>query len=124
MKKKYFLLFILFFSINAISEDINLYKYYQTDQIIPKRKTPHYIVYIKNNDPCIYAYNIKNNEETRFCEMGNTGLNLERDYPTIYPVNLTLRLGVFSFTVAAPWNEQKCEIFLPKNRLTCEPTGK
>ncbi|TDO99759.1 hypothetical protein DFP79_0762 [Marinomonas balearica] len=115
--------FLIFFSIGVFADDIDQYRYYQTDQILPKRKSAHYIVYIKNNDPCIYTYNLREKKTVRFCEMGDSGLNLERNYPSIYPVDLTLRLGGFDFKVAAPWSEQKCQIYFPRMKLTCEPTG-
>lgn len=101
----------------------NNFRYYQVDKNIPNGKGPFYAVYIKNNDPCIFVDDITEKTTHRFCKMGNSGFDLEKDYPSIYPVEMRMS-GSFHFYVAAPWNEQKCEIYLPRLRLTCKPTGK
>ena len=101
----------------------NNFRYYQTDKSLPNGKGPFYAIYIKKDDPCIFVDDLKEKTTHRFCKMGDSGLNLETDYPSIYATEMHLG-GYFYFYVAAPWSEQKCKIYLPRLELTCEPTGK
>ena len=121
----YILLSIITFSAysNEI-ENISEYRYYQIDKDLPNGKGPFYAVYIKKNDPCIFIYNYRKDSTLRLCEMGESGLNLERDFPSIYPVEMKLFGGTFNFYVAAPWNEQECKIEFPENEVTCKSTGR
>lgn len=107
----------------AMTMDTDTLRYYQTNNIVPNGKKPHYTAYITNNNPCIFIKFLQEDTTKEFCEMGNSKLNLKRDFPTIYPINIRLSGSSLYFTVAAPWNEQKCEIFFPTKSINCEPTG-
>ena len=113
---KYFFCFFCFFAFTASADDIDEYRYYSNDG--------SYMAYIKKNDNCVYGGSIKKGIMKQYCEMDKSGLNLKKDYPTIYATNLLLAFGRLSFIVAAPWGEQKCKINLHKNNISCEPTGK
>ena len=106
------------------TDKIQEYRYYQIDKDLPNGKGPFYAIYIMKNDPCIFIDDYRKNSTLKLCEMADSGLNLERDSPSIYPVEMKYFAGTFSFIVAAPWNEQECNISFPKLILTCEPTGK
>ncbi|GAB6263050.1 hypothetical protein PSSHI_32940 [Photobacterium sp. R1] len=51
-------------------------------------------------------------------------LNLEKNYPTIYPTRISFDGANLFFLVAAPWAEQKCRIHLEREEIQCESTGK
>ena len=122
--KKWIALALLMSSFSVVAGDINNYRYYQIDKDLPNGKGPFYAVYIKKNDPCIFIDDYRKDSTLRLCKMGESGLNLERDYPSIYPVEMKLFGGTFNFYVAAPWNEQECKIEFPEKEITCEPTGR
>ncbi|AEF55506.1 hypothetical protein [Marinomonas posidonica] len=122
--KKLLLILLLLQVFNIKAESIDDYYYYQVDKMGAVDEKYSYVVYLKKGDPCIHVNNIKKNINKRFCETGNENLNLYKNFPTIYATNFNLSSSRFYYTVAAPWAEQRCEIYLPKNRLTCEPTGK
>ncbi|MEP7730714.1 hypothetical protein [Marinomonas primoryensis] len=111
-------------SFSSFGLDISNYRYYQINKDLPNGKGPFYVVYIKKDDPCIFVDKIKDKTTHRFCRMGDSELDLEKNHPSIYPILMQLFGSRFSFVVAAPWNEQQCEIYLPRMELTCEPTGK
>lgn len=111
-------------SLSVSAEDIAKYRYYQTDNIIPEGRDAYFAAYIKNNNPCIFVKDIRENNTLEFCQMGDSGLNLKSDYPSIYPSRLRMSGTTLYFIVAAPWNEQKCKISFPHNQIQCEPTGK
>ena len=102
--------------------DIKDVRFYQTDNIVPNGREPHYEAYIKNNDPCIFVNNLRENTIEKYCKLDESGYDLEVNYPSVYPVDLRLSGSSLYFIAAAPWNEQKCEIFFPKKSITCEPT--
>ncbi|QUJ69390.1 hypothetical protein KDD30_21735 (plasmid) [Photobacterium sp. GJ3] len=114
---------LLVFSFESIADEISNYRYYQ---IWPTRPSSSEIgsVYIKKDDPCIIVYNKKKNSRKRYCQMGDSQLNLEKSYPTIYPTRLSFDGANLSFLVAAPWAEQKCKIHLGREEIQCESTGK
>ena len=122
--KKWIALALLMSSFSVVAEDINNYRYYQTDNIFPKRENARFAVYIKSDNPCIFLKNNKDNSIEEFCQMGDSGLNLKDDYPSIYPADLRQSGASLYFIVAAPWNEQECEIFFPEKSITCESTGR
>jgi hypothetical protein len=107
---------ILLLSFSVYADDVSLYKFYANDG--------SYMAYIKKNDPCIYAGYIKENDIRKYCEMGSSNINLQKNSPSVYVSRFSLFGPYLDIIVAAPWNEQECEIYLPKNRLTCESTGK
>ena len=122
--KKWIILALLVSSFSVVADDISNYKHYQIDSNISDGRGPFYAVYIKNDNPCIIAKNFKDASTTEYCKMGNSGLDLKRDHPSIYPSDLTISALTLSFIVAAPWNEQKCEIYFPEKSITCESTGR
>ncbi|AWX98952.1 hypothetical protein A8139_02275 [Marinomonas primoryensis] len=118
MKNVFYFFIFSFLSFKVNSEGIRDYKYYQMDY------SERYAVYVKKSDPCINVEALNKGTVKRFCEMGDSELNLEKDALSIY-VSRPIIIGPFlNFIVAAPWNEQKCRIDLDKNTVTCEPTGK
>lgn len=114
---------VISFNLMAV-EKISDYKYYQSDNFEYGEKKISYIAYIKTDDPCIYIKDIKMDNTTRFCKMGNSNIDLENDSVSVYPVRLSLFGGYLKFTIAAPWDEQKCQIDLYKKSINCESTGK
>ncbi len=60
----------------------------------------------------------------RYCNMGNSGVNLETSSPSAYATEFVFNGVNLRFIMAAPWNEQKCKIDLDDNSIFCEPTGK
>ena len=108
----------------AVAIDIKDVRFYQTDNIVPNGRTPHYSVYIKNDNPCIFVDDLRKSRTTEYCDIEGTDYNFKNDFPSIYPINLRLSGASLYFIVAAPWDEQKCEIFFPENSITCESTGK
>jgi hypothetical protein len=50
----------------------------------------------------------------RFCKLGSSGLNLEKDYPSVYVIDLTNNGGEVNFIAAAPWSELQCNIDIDK----------
>ena len=122
--KKWITLALLISSFSVVADDINQYKYFQTDNIVPNGRAPHYEAYIKNNDPCIFVNNLRENTIEKYCKLDESGYDLEVNYPSVYPVDLRLSGSSLYFIAAAPWNEQKCEIFFPKKSIICESTGR
>ncbi|WP_299495108.1 hypothetical protein [uncultured Shewanella sp.] len=118
------LLFLLLIPLYSMAGNIDNYKYYQTDNIISNNSSPYYAAYIKNDNPCIFIKDFKKDKVQEFCQMGESPFNLKRDAPSIYPTRMYLLGSTLFFNVAAPWNEQKCEIYLPDSSITCESTGK
>jgi hypothetical protein len=106
------------FSVCVKADDISEYRYYQTSM------SGSYLAYLKKDDACVYAGDLEGNDIRKYCKMGNSGLNLKTDSPTIYAAVFTLELSSLSFTVAAPWNEQKCIVSMSKNTIVCESTGR
>lgn len=112
----------MFSSHDLLADDIFEYNYFQLWQSSPTEKVRGR-VYIKRNDPCIFVDNFKKDKTTRFCKLGTSGLDLERDYPSIYVVSPSLLLDSVTFYVAAPWNEQKCKFDILNSTIICEGTG-
>lgn len=109
------------FSNNVLN--LNDIIYYQSNYD-SESKSEDLIAYITKQDPCISVINLDDNKTKRYCEMGNSGINLEKEYPTAYVLKLYVSPISVSFIVAAPWNEQKCKILAFHEKITCEPTGK
>jgi hypothetical protein len=116
--KKIVLMIVFSLSINVRADDISHYRYYETN------RSESYLVYLKKNDPCIHAGYIKENDMYRYCEMGDSGINLEESAPSAYATEFTFNGVSVNFIMAAPWNEQKCRIDLDENSIFCEPTGR
>jgi hypothetical protein len=114
MKMIFLLMLLLPYLANA--DDVSLYKFYANDG--------HFIAYLKKNDPCVYAGYIKEGDIHRYCEMGDSGINLEKNNPTAYATNFTFKGASIHFIMAAPWNEQECTISMSRKKITCKPTGK
>ncbi|MGB0944580.1 MAG: hypothetical protein ACPGUE_19395 [Marinomonas sp.] len=114
----------LLFPLHLSAESMENYRFYQTDNIIPDNNSPYFSAFIKKNNPCIFVKDLKKNTTHEYCKMGNSGLDLKRDTPSIYPTRVYILGSTLFFNVAAPWNEQRCEIFLGDKSITCEPTGK
>ncbi|WP_299494362.1 hypothetical protein [uncultured Shewanella sp.] len=114
---------LLVVSFSACSDDISNYKYYQIDSNISDGKGPFYAVYIKNDNPCIFIKDFKKKQTQEFCQMGDSPFDLKRDSPSIYPTQMKISAFTLHFIVAAPWNEQKCEISLIRKSISCESTG-
>lgn len=124
MKTKFIpILLFIGFSVEAYADDINQYRYYQIWQGRPSGADKG-SVYIKKDDPCITVYNKKNQSRKRYCQMGDSQLNLEKNYPAIYPIRLSFDGANLSFLVAAHLAEKKCRIHLGREEIQCTPTGK
>ena len=122
--KEWITLVLLVSSISVVADDIIQYKYYQTDNIVPNKRAPYYAAFLKFDEPCLFVKDFRKNETQEYCQLGDSGLDLKRDYPSIYPVDMTISGLTLYFIVAAPWNEQECEIFFPKKSITCKSTGR
>ncbi|MBV7262783.1 hypothetical protein KCG43_12325 [Photobacterium sp. WH24] len=120
---KFIYMLILMLSIDVVADDVSNYRYYQNWQTRPNAKEKGSIS-IRKDDPCITVYNKKKQSRKRYCQMGDSQLNLEKSYPTIYPTRLSFDGANLSFLVAAPWAEQKCRVHLGREEIQCEPTGK
>lgn len=114
---------ILLCSMTVYADDISNYRYYQMWQSSPN-SMDRGSVYLRKDDPCITVFNKKNDSRKRYCQMKPSQLNLENDYPTIYPTEINFDGANLFFYVAAPWAEQKCSIDLPNEEIQCDPTGK
>lgn len=114
---------LLFSSTYIYAEGIEDYEYYQAWKELPEDESMG-VVYIKSDDPCIILANKSKGTKKRFCELLPSKLNLESDYPTIFPYMLQFDGVVLEFFVVAPWNEQKCKIDLNEEVIHCESTGK
>ncbi|WP_330960246.1 hypothetical protein [Photobacterium sp. 53610] len=124
MKNKFILILLsIGFSVEAYADDINQYRYYQIWQGRPSGADKG-SVYIRKDDPCITVYNKNKDSRKRYCQMGSSQLNLEKEYPTIYPTMMRFDGANLYFLVAAPWAEQKCKIHLGREDIQCESTGK
>lgn len=113
----------LIMSFPLMADDVTNYKFYQTDNYVPNGREPFYAAYIKNDSPCIFIKDIKKDKTQEFCQMGDTPFDLKRDTPSVYPIQMTISAFTLHFIVAAPWNEQKCEIDLIESNISCESTG-
>ncbi|MCM0148678.1 hypothetical protein KCN56_08915 [Photobacterium galatheae] len=109
-------------SVEAYADDINQYRYYQIWQGRPSGADKG-SVFIKKDDLCITVYNKRENSQKRYCQMGSSQLNSEKEYPTTYPTMMSFDGAILYFYVAAPWNEQKCSIDLLSKEIQCEATG-
>ncbi|BES69274.1 hypothetical protein RE428_02920 [Marinobacter nanhaiticus D15-8W] len=70
------------------------------------------------------AVKVFGKSKTRYCELGDSNLNLERDSPTVYATDITVNVAGVRFIAAAPWNEQECAIDVYDEAITCTATGK
>ncbi|WP_299494179.1 hypothetical protein [uncultured Shewanella sp.] len=115
----------IFVTHSAFANDaltINNIVYYQSNYDY-KSKKEDIIAYVLKNDPCITVQVFPDGKSKRYCQMGESGLNLEKDSPTIYVTDLYVSPVSVSFTIAAPWNEQQCKIKAFANEINCKPTG-
>ena len=122
--KKWIALALLISSFSVVADQIGQYKYYQTDNIISEGRDAYYAAYIKNDNPCIFVKDLRENKTREYCKMGDSGLDLKNDYPSIYPSRVRITGTTLYFIVAAPWNEQSCKISFPHNLIQCESTGR
>jgi len=116
------LLLMVFLSHSVTATSITDFYVYQTDYDI-QTKQETFSAYLLKGEPCLTVSLFNNNEKTTYCEMDDSGLNLSKEFPTIYVQNLFVSGPNVYFNVVAPWNEQSCRIFVPKNKITCEATG-
>ncbi len=123
LKYLYFLILLLT-SNCAIAKVDEYYRYYQNSDKKFGEHEQNYSVYLKYDDPCFFIKKSTEKESKRFCEIGDSGLNLERDSVSIYPVDIVLFDDILSFIVAAPWNEQSCKMNIKTLNLSCKWTGK
>lgn len=117
-------IFVFIISLSVSAEEISKYRFYQTDNIIPEGREAYYAAFIKNDNPCIFVKDLRENKIQEYCKMGESGLDLKNDYPSIYPSRVRMTGTTLYFIVAAPWNEQKCKISFPHSLIQCESTGK
>lgn len=94
--------------------------FYQVNKLGPRDNKYTDAVYLKKNDPSIIVEDMPSKKQQRFCKMGDSGLDLEKEYPTIYATDFRIGGSKLHFIVAAPWNEQRCSIYLPRRT---EPTA-
>jgi len=99
---KLILLLSFFLPFSLVADQIDQYKYYQTDNIIPNKRSPYYAAFLKIDDPCLFVKDFRKNEIQEYCQMEDSGLDLRRDYPSIYPVDMTISGLTLYFIVAAP----------------------
>ncbi|WP_123636740.1 hypothetical protein [Marinobacter sp. R17] len=98
------------------------YKFYATDYRL-KSGIEHFAAYVIKSDPCI-TVDIFKGSKKRYCELGDSGINLERDAPSVYATDITVDISGVRFIAAAPWNEQECSIDVYSEEITCSATGK
>ena len=122
--KKWIILALLVSSFSVVANDLDNLKYYQTSNTQPGETNPSFAVFIKNNEACIFLKDFRDNSIKEFCQMGESPFNLKTDFPSVYPASMQMTRASLYFIVAAPWNEQECEIYFPEKSITCESTGK
>ncbi|NOH82468.1 hypothetical protein F0249_01495 [Vibrio sp. 03-59-1] len=110
-------------SLSAMANIDTSYRFYATDYSLNTKKE-RFAAYMLKSDPCINVKMFKSNEETRYCKLGESGLDLERDAPTVYAGWVNVDSSGVRFIAAAPWNGQKCHINIHKKTISCSPTGK
>lgn len=116
---------MMFMSIfSVLADDLDNLKYYQTSNTQPGETNPNFAVFIKNNEACIFLKDFRDNSIKEFCQMGESPFNLKTDFPSVYPASMQMTRASLYFIVAAPWNEQECEIYFPDKSITCESTGR
>ncbi|WP_299021968.1 hypothetical protein [uncultured Photobacterium sp.] len=98
------------------------YRFYATDYSLDTQKE-RFAAYMIKSDPCITVKMFKSNETMRYCKLGDSGLDLERDTPTVYAGWVNVDSSGVRFIAAAPWNEQKCHINVHNKTINCSPTG-
>jgi len=123
MLKNLFLLGCSFSVFASPPENINNYENYQLIKG-PAKYAAVGRMYQLKSDPCIYLEMFKANKTKRFCQLGDSGMDLEKDYPSVYAARLTVSLGGIAFIAAAPWSEQQCNIDIDKFEIYCKPTGR
>lgn len=96
--------------------------YYQSNYDY-KTKKEDIIAYVLKDDPCVTVQTLSNDKTKRYCKMGESGLNLKTDNPSIYVMKLYVSPGSVNFIVAAPWNEQRCRIMAVSEEISCQSTG-
>ncbi|MDA0117331.1 hypothetical protein [Vibrio sp. T11.5] len=99
------------------------YRFYATDYRLDSPKE-RFIAYVLKSDPCIYVKLLKSNETTRYCKLGDSGLDLGKDAPTVYATRINVDGGGVRFIAAAPWNEQDCDIDIYNKTIHCIPTSR
>ncbi|WP_203141923.1 hypothetical protein [Marinobacter mangrovi] len=109
-------------STNLASATLSEYRFYGTDYRLNSGRE-HFAAYVLKSDPCITVDVIKGSKK-RYCELGSSGINLERDAPSVYATNITVDVSGVRFIAAAPWNEQECSIDVYNEEITCAATGK
>lgn len=118
------LLLVFSFSVFAAPpESIQGYLNYQLIKSTPDHDAEG-SVYLLKSDPCVYIEIFKKNKTQRFCQIGDSGINLNVDHPSAYIIDLTNDGHTIYFNVAAPWDEQYCEISVSTLEISCKPTGK
>ncbi|MCW8335349.1 hypothetical protein [Vibrio paucivorans] len=114
---------MLLLSQSAYADSIEDYYYYQVNQLGAQDTEYTAAVYLRKSNPCIVVEELDSGKKTSFCKMADSGLDLKRDYPSIYPTNFQLVGEKLYFNVAAPWNGQKCSISLLDLSISCDGAG-
>lgn len=117
---KIFLIFLLIATplAQANSLDVHKLRFYVTNYNI-ESKNESIIAYILKSDPCLIIKTIKNGKTNKYCDIAKSGINLEKDSPSAYILNLSISGATVYFTVAAPWNSQECMLIVGPNTLQC-----
>ncbi len=88
---------------------------------ISQRET--FSAYMLRNNPCLFIEVFSTGETLKFCKIEGTDWDLEKDFPSIFIGEQSVNSSSVFFTVAAPHNEQRCRVFVPRKKITCTPTG-
>jgi len=115
--------FILLNSSVVMPTGIENFIFYQSN-FDQSTKEESFAAYMTKNSPCFYIKIFATKEEIKYCKIEGIDLDLEKDFPSIYIGEQSVEGSSAYFTVAAPWNEQRCRVYIPKKKLTCKPTGR
>ncbi|MFH4817741.1 hypothetical protein [Vibrio alginolyticus] len=110
-------------SLSAVANVNTDYRFYATDYRLDTQKE-RFVAYVLKSDPCIAIKILKSGETTRYCKLGDSGLDLEKNAPTVYAGRINIVAGSVNFIAAAPWNEQECDIDIYNKTIGCTSTGR
>ncbi|MGF1740931.1 hypothetical protein L4C34_07615 [Vibrio profundum] len=106
-------------SFNVMAKDKqSYYVYYQTNDT-KDDPSGSFTAYMLKTDPCMRIKVFKTGEETRYCKMDKSGIDLRVDSPSAWITDQGVHGNTVSFYVAAPWGEQTCTIAVFTKSIKC-----
>ncbi|MGF1740933.1 hypothetical protein L4C34_07625 [Vibrio profundum] len=122
--KAIIIMFFLVMSFNIMAKAKQSdYVYYQTNDT-KGDPSGSFAAYMLKTDPCMRVKVFKTGEETRYCKMDNSGIDLRVASPSAWLTDQYVHGNTVSFYVAAPWGEQTCIITVSTKSIKCVPQGR